>query len=177
MKKFFPKLSVRDLCILGLLTSITIILAIYGTFRIGTAIKIPIKFISIFISAVFYGPVWGGIVAALGDLFNCIFAPSGTILPQITAIEFLNGFIFGIFFFRQKFSGKLFICKTLLCTLILFGIDMILTSLALVSAGFFPNFEVAFAARIWAGLIKAALHCAFIFISKSYIEKLRRLKK
>ena len=177
MRKFFPKLNVKGICVLGLLTSITIVLAVFGTFRIGNAIKIPVKFVSVFIGAILYGPVWGGIVAATGDLFNCLLAPSGVFMPQITAIEFLNGFIFGIFFYSQRFSGRTFIIRTFLCTLILFGVDMILSSLALVMVGIFPSFGVAFSIRLWAGIIKGVLHCGFIFISKSYVEKLRRLIK
>ena len=131
MKKFFPRLSVKDICVLGLMIAITIVLAVYCTFRVGEAIKIPMKFISIFVTAVLYGPVYGGLVAVFGDLLNCLFAPSGAFLPQITLIEFLNGFIFGIFFFRQNISSKSYILRTVVCVLILFGIDMLLTTAVL----------------------------------------------
>ena len=59
-KKFFPRLCVRDLCILGLLMAITVLLSVFCTFRIGTLVKIPMKFISVFVVAAIYGPVWGG---------------------------------------------------------------------------------------------------------------------
>ena len=172
MKKFFPKIRVKDICVLGLLIAITTILAVFGTFRIGEFIKIPIKFISIFITAVLYGPIYGGLVATLGDLLNCLLAPSGAILPQITVIEFLNGFIFGLFFLNNNGTNKNYVSKTVLCTVALFCVDMFTWWL-----GWFPSFEVAFVTRIAAGLIKAAMHFVVIYALKGYIGKLRRLKK
>ena len=95
-KRFFPPLKVRDICILGLLMAITTLLSVFCTFRLGTVVKIPLKFISVFMTAILYGPLYGGLVAAIGDIMNCILAPSGPIIPQITVIEFISGFTFGI---------------------------------------------------------------------------------
>ena len=178
MKKFFPKLSVKDICILGLLVAITTVLAVYCTIRVGEVVKIPLKFISIFVTAVLYGPVYGGLIAALGDLFNCIFAPSGAILPQITAIEFLGGFVFGLFFLGERFSKKGYLIRTIGCVLVLMVIDMFLTT-ALFSWGlkWFPSFGVAFVSRSVAGVIKVVLHFVVILMMRNHIEKLRRLKK
>ena len=92
------KLTAKKLCILAMLTALTVVLAVYGTFRIGNVIKIPTKFITVFISAALYGPIWGGVVAAIGDLLNSFLMPVGPWLPQITIVEFLCGFMFGLFF-------------------------------------------------------------------------------
>ncbi len=178
MKKIFPKLSVKDLCVLGLLVAITTVLAVFCTFRVGEVVKIPLKFISIFVTAVLYGPVYGGLVAAMGDLLNCILAPSGAILPQITAIEFLCGFVFGLFFYSNQITKNGYVVRTILCTLTLFIVDMFLTTAVFTWwLGWFPSFGVAFGARIVAGIIKAVLHFAVIMGLKGYIVKLRRLKR
>ena len=177
MKRFFPKLTVKVICVVGLLIAITVVLAVFGTFRVGEVIKIPVKFVSIFVTSALYGPIYGGLVAVLGDLFNCLLAPSGAFLPQITALEFLNGFVFGIFFFGTEISKKGYIIRTFLCTLVLFAVDVFLTGLVLVSVGIFPSFAVAFAVRIWASLIKAALHIVVISAFKNLTEGLRGLKK
>ncbi len=177
MKKFFPRLSVKDICILGLLIAVTVILAVFGTFRIGNAIKVPTKFVSIFVTATLYGPFYGGLVAVLGDLFNCLLAPSGAFLPQITALEFLNGFVFGVFFFNDNISKKGYMVRTFLCTAILLAVDIFLTGFVLVSVGIFPSFTAAFAVRIWASIVKAVLHIAIIFAFKSFTDNLRRLRK
>jgi len=79
-------LKTKKLCRLGLLTAITVILAMFFTFRIGTMIKIPLKFVSVFITGVFFGPIWGGVVGALGDFFNAVLMPVGAYIPLLTLI-------------------------------------------------------------------------------------------
>ncbi len=177
MKKFFPNLSVKDICLLGLLVAITALLSIFCTFRIGTVVKIPLKFISVFITGALYGPIFSGFVAATGDLLNCLLAPSGPIIPQITIIEFLSGFMYGLLFFKSNLSKKSYIVRTILCVGIQFLIDMFLTT-ALFSLwlGWYPSFAVAFGARLVAGIIKPILQTAVLLTCRGYIEKLRRFK-
>lgn len=176
MKKFFPKLSVKDICVLGLLIAITTILAIFFTFRIGVYNKIPLKFISVFTTAVLYGPFYAGLVGALGDLLNCLFAPSGMFLPQITAIEFLCGFVFGLFFFKQNLSRKSYYLRMLLCVIVQFVIDMgLTTAIFTYQLRWFPNFSSAFLAKSIAGFIKPLLNTSVILTMRAYTEKLKNL--
>ncbi len=176
MKKFFPRLRVKDICILGLLVAITTVLAVYCTFRIGIYNKIPLKFISVFVTALLYGPFYGGIVGAMGDLLNCLFAPSGMFLPQITVIEFLCGFVFGLFFYEKQISKKSYIIRMILCVVVQFVIDMGLTTAVFVwNLGWFPNFISAFLAKSIAGVVKPVLNFAFIFFMRNYTERIRKL--
>ena len=101
------KLSVKDLCFLAMLTAITVILALFATIRIGNMIKIPLKFISVFITGVFFGPVWAGVSAAIGDLMNSLLMPVGPFMPQIMMVEFLNGFAFGLFMYNSHENTRL----------------------------------------------------------------------
>lgn len=174
-KKSFQKLTTKKFCILSLLVAITAILSIYCTFRVGNAIKIPFKFISVFLTAATLGPVWGGVVALLGDILNVFLAPSGAWLPPITVIEFLYGFVFGIFFYKRSFSGKSYILRTILCLLVLFIIDLGLTSFILKSAGYFPTFLTAVGIRSTAAVIKIIIQGIFILISSGYMKKFRAL--
>ncbi len=162
---------------LGLLVAITALLSIFCTFRVGTVVKIPLKFISVFVTGAMYGPIFSGLTAATGDLLNCLLAPSGPIIPQITLIEFLSGFVYGLFFFKPNLSKKSYIVRTILCVGIQFLIDMFLTT-ALFSLwlGWYPSFAVAFYTRIAAGVIKPILQAAVLLTCRGYIEKLRRFK-
>ena len=175
MKKFFPPLNVKNLCMLSLLVAITALLSIFCTFRIGTVIKIPLKFISVFITGALYGPVFSGLVAAIGDLLNCFLAPSGPFIPQITLIEFLSGMVFGLFFFHPSLSKKSYIVRTILCVLIQFLIDMLLTTaLFSLHLSWYPSFGVAFATRLPAGIIKPLLHTAILLVSRKYLDRFRQ---
>lgn len=168
-------LSVRKLCTLGLLTAITVILAIFCTLRIGDTIKIPFKFISVFLTSAIFGPWWGGTVAALGDILNTLIVPVGAFNPFITCVEFLYGFIFGIFFYRHSQKGKGYLLRTVLCVIIMFLIDIFITSFILTCFGYFPSFTVAVAGRFLAGIIKASIHGIFIIVSQSYLNQFKKL--
>ncbi len=177
MKKFFPKLSVKDICTLGLLLSITVLLAVFGTFRIGDVVKIPTKFVSVFVAAAVFGPFWGGVCGAVGDLLNAVIAPVGPLLPQITLIEFLSGFTYGLFFMKNdQFSRNDFAVMTIICVLAQFFIDMVLTTAVLTYwVGYYSNFIFAFLLRLPAGLIKAALQIALIIPCKGLVERIKRM--
>ncbi|MBR5155251.1 MAG: folate family ECF transporter S component [Clostridia bacterium] len=173
MKKFFPRLSVKDICTLGLLVAITALLSIFCTFRIGNIVKIPIKFISVFVTAVAFGPVYGGICGAVGDLLNAVLAPVGPLLPQITALEFLSGFVYGLFFLKTGYSKGEFAQRTVLCTLVQFLIDMFLTTAVLALwVGYYPDFGVAFLTRLPAGIIKAVIQFILIMACRGVAEGL-----
>ena len=158
-KRFFPNLTPRDICILGLLMAITTLLSVFCTFRLGTVVKIPLKFISVFLTAFLYGPIYGGLVAAAGDLLNCLLAPSGPIIPQITVIEFLSGFTFGICFLNKNISKNEYIVRTIICAFLQLAIDMIITTAVFsLWLGWYGNFAAGFIVRTPAGVIKLLLH-------------------
>ncbi len=166
------KLTVKKLCVLAMLTALTAILAIYGTFRVGNYIKIPTKFISVFITGAVFGPVWGGVVGALGDILNSFLMPVGPWLPQITAVEFLCGFLFGLFFYKGE--GK-YLLRTVLCALVLTAIDLVLMSLLLTQVGYFPSFTAAVTIRFAASAIKFALYILVCLLLKKYLASFERL--
>ena len=171
------KLNARKLCVLAMLTALTVLLAVYGTFRIGNMIKIPTKFVTVFIAAALYGPIWGGVVAALGDLLNAFLVPVGPWLPQITAVEFLYGFIFGLFFFTEhaKTYEKNYLLRTILCALTLTFIDIFPMSWILTTVGYFPSVGAAIVLRIYASVIKLALYIVVCLLLKRYLKSFERL--
>ncbi len=171
MKRFINtfKLSARKLCILALLTAITALLAMFATIRVGNIVKIPLKFISVFVTGVFFGPFWAGISAAFGDILNALLMPVGNFLPQITAIEFVSGFVFGAFMFNTHENNNGYFLKAILCVIFQALIDLFLTSAALVQVGIFPSFTVAFNLRVIATLIKTILWAIVLFSAKGYL--------
>lgn len=166
--------SAKKLCTLGLLTAITVILAMFCTFRIGELIKIPFKFISVFLTAAIFGPLWGGTVAVIGDILN-VFFTGMAFNPLISIVEFLCGLVFGILFYNRPFCGKGYILRTALCSIIMFFIDMVITSYILTVSGIFASFEIAVYSRFIAGIIKALLHFVFIAISVKFLPQFKKL--
>lgn len=171
----FPKLKLKDFCLIAMLMAITTILAIYFTFRIGDQIKIPLKFISVFLTAYMFGPWIGGLCGAVGDIFNAFLAPVGPFMPQITALEFLCGFVYGILFFNREAKGAGYFARCLICAILMFVIDMGLSTMILISVGIFPSFAVAFPIRLPAGIIKFIMQLLVLISGRTYLGRLTKL--
>ncbi len=171
----FPKLTVKNLCVIAMLMAVTTILAISFTFRIGEQIKIPLKFISVFIASVCFGPWIGGLCGAVGDIFNILLVPSGPFLPHLTILEFLSGFIYGILFYNQKTEGLGYILRCILCAAAMFLLDIFLTTLVLIQAGIFPSLTVALPIRLPAGIIKLILQLIVLIPGCKYLNILTKL--
>ena len=95
------KMSVKSVSVVGLLVAMEIILA---RFSIHTCnIKIGFSFVPIVVAAIFYGPIAGGLVGAIGDVISAVLFPVGAYFPGFTLTAFLTGAVFG-WFFRKKVS-------------------------------------------------------------------------
>ena len=64
------------------------------------------------LGTVIYGPIVGGIAAAVGDIIGAILFPTGPFFIGYTISAFLGTFIYGLFFYRQKITiFKIFMAK------------------------------------------------------------------
>lgn len=126
--------DIKQMCVIGMLIALTVVLGMYCTIRIGTGIKISLKFVSVYILSAFFGPVWGGISCVISDILAYFVNPVAAFLPQITFSEFLYGFTDGIFYYRRKTFGKNMILRIILCVMIeTVFINIFLTSYFLTS--------------------------------------------
>ena len=92
-------------------------------------LKIGLGVLPVIVTAVLYGPLYGGTVGALTDLLQALIFPKGAYMPWFTVIGALFGVIPGLFFMKgQKptlkrifvavFSGQT-VCSVVLNTLLL----------------------------------------------------------
>ena len=177
-KTFFPRLKVHDICPLGLLIAITALLSIFCTFRLGSVAKIPLKFISVFLTAILYGPIFGGLVAAIGDILNCLLAPSGPIIPQITVIEFISGLGFGLCFLKTPSNRTDYFVRVIIAAFLQLFIDMVITtSVFSLWLGWYPTFWAGFAIRTPAGALKLILNIVVLMAIYPLSITLRQLKE
>ena len=165
IKNFFylKKLSTKELCTLSLLLAIAVIMGLFFTFRIGNFIKIPTKFIPISVSSMLFGPLWGGLTGLLADTFSYLLNPSaGIFMPQITFVEFLYGFTYGLFLRYATNSLKSHF-KTILCIVLqTIFLHLILTTYFLVPV-VGGNFTSLFVTRLPAAGINALLQLIGLF--------------
>lgn len=166
------RISTRRLCLLGIFTAITVILGIYATFRIGNQIKIPLKFITVFMTGAIFGPLWGGIVASIADIMNALLVPVGPLMPQITAVEFLYGVLFGAFFYKAHNNGFYYL-RAAICSFVIFAVGITLMSKILTDIGYFASFISAVMIRLPAAVITLVMHIAVLCAMKRFIFKIR----
>lgn len=171
--------GVRQMCTLAMLIALAVLLGIYGTFRIGSGIKVTTKFIPIFIAGVLFGPLWGGLAGAMADVIAFIMNPvGGGLIPQITVVEFLYGFTYGLVFFKvHSWSGYSTMMKIIFTILFhIFALNLCLTSYFLAPI-LNMTYRAAVMMRIPAALLNMAIQFVAIFALSKYIGVLRKTVK
>ena len=170
---YFPKLTTKKVCSLGLLVAITIVLSIIsGYLRIGNFSKLSISFISVFIAAYSFGGIAGGMVAALADIISCFINPVGPFLPQLTAIEFIYGFIFGLFFYKTNI--RWYLPSVILCDIVQFVTNIFLktTILALTYAS---SFDAYFIARLPMCIVQSVIILVVLILVKPFLKTINKI--
>ncbi len=132
--------------------------------------KFPMKFISVFIVGVLYGPFSAGSVAAIADLIE---ATKMGINPMITAVEFLCGFIFGACFYKVKDNKKYYI-RAIVCAVLQFLIAFFIMSNILTAMGIYASFWVAVWMRLPQMVILFVLHTLVMCGGKKLVFQLKR---
>jgi ECF transporter S component (folate family) len=169
------KLSVKEMCTLGLLIALTLLMSVYATLRIGNSIKVSMKFIPVFIAGVLFGPVPAALTSFLGDLLNSVIFPVGAWMPQISLTEFLSGFIFGACFYKKTNLNVSYVVRTIICVACHFVLSIVVTSYFLTQVGYFPSLAAAMAVRFPASAMKVPLQAAVAIISTSYLPVLNKI--
>ncbi len=160
------KLNVRELCILGMLCALTIVLGSYATLRIGGAIKVSAKFIPVYVGSVLLGPFWGGLLGASSDIASFIANPVAGFVPLITVAEFLCGFTYGLVFYKSKKHPA----KVLLCVLFQsVFLDALLKTFAL-SFLFATGFLPMLVSRVLSCIINFAIQTLVLCIINIYFK-------
>lgn len=94
------RLTTKQLVLMALLTSLTVILTRIASLRIPFAgvegIRIGLGDLPIILTGMTFGPIAGGMVGALSDIAGYFVNPMGYYMPHFTLVRALNGIIPGI---------------------------------------------------------------------------------
>ncbi|MDR2456909.1 MAG: folate family ECF transporter S component [Clostridiales Family XIII bacterium] len=116
--RIFKILSLTELCVLGLLIALIIILS--NLLAIKTPIfQITFAFVPIIVLCGLYGMVWGGISLAISDILaNFLFPTGGAFFPGWTITACLTGIVYGFFLCRDEIKLKYVIISVLIVSII-----------------------------------------------------------
>lgn len=171
-----PRMDTKNVCTIGLLIAVTIVLAaISGKIRIGNISKLSLSFVSVFVSGYLFGPITGGLVAAAADIISFLVNPTGAFLPQLTAVEFLYGFIYGFLFYKR--GEKLYYFNVAVCDIVQFLVNMILKTFILSSIYLTP-FNAMFLSRLFMCIVQfVIIGVVLVFIKpflNAFFKKMRQ---
>ena len=113
MKKYNTQMIV----IAGALIALHVVLSRFCSINAWN-LKIGFAIVPIFIAAYFYGPVYAGIVGALGDFLGAILFPIGAYFPGFTMTCFLTGVLLGLLLHKKRNIPRI-LCAVLINELIL----------------------------------------------------------
>ena len=175
MSKTQVKFTTKRICTMGILLGLSVILGGFSI-RVGLGIKISLKFIPVFISAILFGPLYGAICGGLSDLLSFWFFPTGgDYLPLISVIEALYGLMFGLFFYNKSQKINInSVFRIIACLLIntvvfgLFSMSFILMSLLKMS------YVATMIMRIPSLVINFVLHFTVILFILKNLNILKR---
>ena len=173
----FGKLKLKDWLKISMLIALTVVLGyISGFLRFGNISKISLGFIPVFIGAISYGAVAGGVIGASADILSYFFNPTGAFLWQLTLIEFAYGFIFGILFKRSADELKKgYFIRLIICTAIQFAVNLLVKTPVLMSVGYAPSdFSAAVLLRLPAVAFTMALQLVILGFSARFMPILLR---
>ena len=90
----------KTIAFVGLLVSMEIIFTRFLSFQ-TPIVRIGFGFIPIAFSAIIFGPVIGGLTAAIADVLGMMIFPKSAFFPGFTLSAFLGGAIYGLFLYRK----------------------------------------------------------------------------
>ena len=98
--------NIKRITTLGMLVAMEVVLSRFLSIRIPPTaeylIKISFAFLPVAVAAMLFGPLWGGICAALGDVLGALFFQAGSVFfPGFTVTAFLTGAVYGLFLYNR----------------------------------------------------------------------------
>lgn len=91
----------KVMVLMGLFIALDVVAASYLTIKTPIA-KIGLSFIPVSFTSILFGPLLGGIGAAVSDLLQYVLFPSGAFIPGLTLSSGLSGAVYGIFLYKKK---------------------------------------------------------------------------
>ncbi|MBR4719159.1 MAG: folate family ECF transporter S component [Lachnospiraceae bacterium] len=97
----FAEFKPRYITFIAMFTAMEVVLSRFLSVNAWN-LKIGFNFVPIALAAMLMGPLWAGLVAALGDFVGAILFPIGAYFPGFTATAFLTGVVLGLFLYKKQ---------------------------------------------------------------------------
>ncbi len=172
IKRIQPRMSVRTVVLLGLLTALTIVCERFLVWQTPIS-RISLAFLPKAICGAMLGPIYSALICGVSDIVGFISVPQpGPFNPIITLASVLRGLIYG-FLLYKKHDMKRIVLAALLDHLVA---GMIVTTFALSIFIKNPISQVFLNTRVTSCLVGFAIEIiVFVLISDKLFDTLKKL--
>lgn len=157
--------------LMGLLVALDVVAAHFLTIK-TPLLKIGVSFIPVSYTGILFGPVFGGIGAAMADVIQYLLYPMGAYIPGITIDQFLSGAVYGILLYKKEPSILRILIAAAICELVISGVFTTFW-LYLVTPG--KTFMALFLMRIVKSLIMTPIETIIIYAVLKVTKKTKVL--
>ena len=169
--------KIKKTVLSALLLSLLIILSRFVSIQTQLLV-INVAFIPVIMSAIWLGPKYSLVIAALGDFIGAILFPFGSYFPGFTISSGLTGLIYGIFLkrnFNKKINEKKFLLELIISSVLVLVLDGIFLRALWLSILYGKAFWIIVSIRVVAELIKIPIQITTIYIldkvTRSFVNK------
>lgn len=162
---------VGSLVILALMIGLNIVLSRFVSIK-AMNFKISFTFLTIVLSAYFYGYYGAIMVALFGDLLGALLFPIGPYNPLLTLTSIMCAVVYAYFFYKKDLSNKNII---LACLINCFIISLFINT-TIISLMYNLSFKATFITRIYSSTVMFVVEVlALCFLRKymKYVENRR----
>lgn len=89
-------------------------------------LRISLGMIPVAVAGMAFGPLWGGLVGAIGDILGMLIFPSGAYFPGFTVTAALTGIVYALFVYKKE--AKV-ISIALASVIVCIGLNLLLDTL------------------------------------------------
>lgn len=153
----------------AMLSALKVVLNVF-TIPVSNMLEIGFSYLATSLSGYMYGPMLAGLMGIAADILGYFIRPNGAFFPGFTFNEFLLGFIYGCFFYKQSVSLKRTIAAQLTVVLL---INMCCTPLWLYIM-YGKSFFALMGIRIIKNIIKLPIDISLLYFTLKTAEKRRK---
>lgn len=164
--------KLKKVILSGILLALLIVLNRFVSIKTPLLV-ISFTFVPIMMSAIWLGPKYSTLIAALGDFIGAILFPFGTYFPGFTVSAGLTGLIYGIFLYKKQdneMTDKKFIIRLIISNLLVLGIVEIFVVSLWLNMLYGKAYLLVVSSRVLAQVIMFPIRIVTIFV----LEKLTR---
>ena len=158
--------KVKKTVLAALLLALLIVLSRFASIQTQFLV-INAGFVPIVMSAIWLGPKYSLVIAALGDFIGAILFPFGSYFPGFTISGAITGFIYGIFLkrdFNKEINNKKFIICLIISTILVLVLDGIFLRALWLNILYGKAFFLIVSTRLISELIKIPVQIITIYI-------------